>query len=81
MAAVPLAAPMHSALRHKTGKTGKNKDSSAPAIATTTRLTPAAITASVQGGVRPWWQQGSSVTTRVPPRARSPAWAEDLYRE
>ncbi|MDQ1079795.1 hypothetical protein QE401_002321 [Pseudoroseomonas cervicalis] len=31
-------------------------------IATTTRATPAAISASVQGGVRPQWQQGSSVT-------------------
>ena len=30
--------------------------------ATTTRATPAAISASVQGGVRPQWQQGSSVT-------------------
>ena len=30
--------------------------------ATTTRLMPAATIASVQGGVWPWWQQGSSVT-------------------
>lgn len=28
----------------------------------TTRATFAAMRASVQGGVRPWWQQGSSVT-------------------
>ena len=32
------------------------------AIAATTRPTPAAITASVHGGVRPVWLQGSSVT-------------------
>ena len=32
---------------------------------TTTFLMPAARTASVQGGVLPSWQQGSSVTTRV----------------
>lgn len=43
-------------------------------IATTTRATPARIRASLQG-VRPWWQQGSSVTTTVPPLARAPAWA------
>ena len=30
--------------------------------ATTTRAMPAAINASVQGGERPQWQQGSSVT-------------------
>ena len=30
-------------------------------IATTTRATPAAISAPVQGGVRPVWEQGSSV--------------------
>ena len=41
--------------------------------AITTRLMPAAITASVQGGVLPWWQQGSSVTKSVAPRARGPA--------
>ena len=28
----------------------------------TTLLTPAAIKASQQGPVRPWWEQGSSVT-------------------
>ena len=28
----------------------------------TTRAMPAAITASAQGGVRPWWEQGSRVT-------------------
>ena len=43
--------------------------------ATTTRLMPALTIASVQGGVRPWWQQGSSVTYIVAPdrvgRARS----------
>ena len=44
-------------------------------MASTTRAMPAAITAWLHGGVRPWWQQGSSVTTSVPPRARSPAWA------
>ncbi len=31
-------------------------------IATITRRTPAAISASVHGGVRPWCEQGSSVT-------------------
>ena len=37
---------------------------------TTTRPMPAARIASVQGGVRPWWQQGSSETYSVaPPRS------------
>ena len=40
---------------------------------TTTRATPAATMASVQGGVRPWWAQGSSVAYSVAPRAASPA--------
>jgi len=31
-------------------------------VAATTRASPAAISASVQGGVRPVWLQGSSVT-------------------
>jgi hypothetical protein len=31
-------------------------------MATTQRVTPAAITASTHGGVRPWWAQGSRVT-------------------
>jgi len=31
-------------------------------MATTTRAMPAASSASQQGGVRPWWEQGSSVT-------------------
>ena len=31
------------------------------------------MSAPVQGPVRPWWWQGSSVTTAVPPLARSPA--------
>ena len=31
-------------------------------MAATTRLTPAATSASAQGGVRPWWLQGSRVT-------------------
>ena len=39
------------------------------AIAATTRRTPDRSTASVQGGVFPQWQHGSSVTTSVPPRA------------
>ena len=39
----------------------------------TTRPTPAAITASEHGGVRPKWLHGSSVTYSVAPRARSPA--------
>ncbi len=39
----------------------------------TTRETPARRTASVQGGVRPWWLQGSIVTYMLAPRALSPA--------
>ena len=35
--------------------------------ATTTRATPAAISASQHGGVRPWWLHGSSVTSAVAP--------------
>ena len=31
-------------------------------MARTTRAIPAPINDSVQGGVRPWWQQGSKVT-------------------
>src|ERR1019366_6303697 len=42
-------------------------------MAATQREIPAATTASVQGGVRPWWQHGSKETTRVAPRAASPA--------
>src|SRR5438309_2287750 len=42
-------------------------------IAATTRATPAARIASVQGGVLPWWAHGSRFSTRVAPRARSPA--------
>src|SRR5438552_8186216 len=42
-------------------------------MAATTRVTPAAMIASVQGGVFPWCAQGSRFTTRVAPRARSPA--------
>ena len=34
---------------------------------------PAAMSASVQGGVLPWWAHGSRFTTRVAPRARAPA--------
>ena len=41
-------------------------------IAITTRPTPAAISASAQGGVRPWCEQGSSVTTTVAPRTSAP---------
>jgi hypothetical protein len=41
--------------------------------AITTRRTPAATSASAHGPVRPVWLHGSSVTTAVPPRARSPA--------
>ena len=33
------------------------------------RPMPAATTASVHGGVLPWWQHGSSVTYIVAPRA------------
>ena len=39
----------------------------------TTRATPAVMIASVQGGVRPKWLHGSSVTYIVAPRAASPA--------
>src|SRR5690606_35345021 len=42
-------------------------------VAITTRATPDRSTASVHGGVRPWWLHGSSVTYSVAPRARSPA--------
>src|SRR5712664_2403324 len=41
--------------------------------AATTRATPAARIASVHGGVLPWCAHGSRFTTRVAPRARSPA--------
>ena len=47
--------------------------SSGSSSATTTRATPAAISASAQGGVRPWWEHGSSVVYAVAPRARAPA--------
>ena len=40
---------------------------------TTTRATPASISASAQGGVRPWWEQGSSVVTTVAPPGLVPA--------
>ena len=40
---------------------------------TTTRATPAATSARLQGGVRPWWLQGSSVTYAVAPAAACPA--------
>ena len=46
---------------------------SGSATATTTRATPAAISASAHGPVRPVCAHGSRVTTAVPPRARSPA--------
>ena len=45
-------------------------------VATTTRATPASISARVQGGVRPKWLHGSSVQTTVAPRARSPGCGE-----
>jgi hypothetical protein len=38
-----------------------------------TRATPAARMASVHGGVRPKWSQGSRVVKRSAPRARGPA--------
>ena len=41
-------------------------------MAAITRRTPAASTASVHGGVLPWWQHGSSVTYSVAPRADLP---------
>ena len=44
----------------------------------TTRATPAATRASAQGGVRPWWEQGSRVQTTVAPRAASPAAARAI---
>jgi hypothetical protein len=40
-----------------------------------TAAIPAAINASAQGGVRPQWLQGSSVTKTSAPRAASAAWA------
>ena len=42
-------------------------------MAATTRATPASISASAQGGVRPWCEQGSRLMYSVAPRARSPA--------
>ena len=39
----------------------------------TTRATRAAMSASAQGGVRPVWEQGSSVTYTVAPSADSVA--------
>ena len=42
-------------------------------MAAKTRPTPARSTASVQGGVLPWWRHGSRVTYSVAPRAASPA--------
>ena len=36
--------------------------SSGSSMPTTTLLTPAAMMASLQGGVRPWWAHGSRVT-------------------
>ncbi len=38
---------------------------------TTTRATPASISASAHGGVRPWCEQGSRVLYTVAPRARA----------
>src|SRR5207248_440713 len=46
---------------------------SGSATAATTRATPAARIASVQGGVVPWCAHGSRFTTSVAPRARGPA--------
>eukprot|EP00197_Chlamydomonas_leiostraca_P002813 CAMPEP_0202857232 /NCGR_PEP_ID=MMETSP1391-20130828/255_1 /ASSEMBLY_ACC=CAM_ASM_000867 /TAXON_ID=1034604 /ORGANISM="Chlamydomonas leiostraca, Strain SAG 11-49" /LENGTH=185 /DNA_ID=CAMNT_0049536011 /DNA_START=56 /DNA_END=613 /DNA_ORIENTATION=- len=40
---------------------------------TTTRDTPASTSARLQGGVRPWWLHGSSVTYAVAPLASLPA--------
>src|SRR5664280_133194 len=45
----------------------------AASTATTTRRIPAAMIASVHGGVRPWWAHGSRVTYMVPDRADVPA--------
>ena len=47
---------------------------SGSSIPTTTRLTPASISASAQGGVRPVCEHGSSVTHTVDPGAEAPAW-------
>ena len=52
--------------------------SSGSAQPMTTRATPAATRASAQGGVRPWWEQGSRVHTTVAPRAASPAAARAI---
>ena len=41
--------------------------------ATTTLATPASISATLHGPVRPVWLHGSRVTTAVAPRAREPA--------
>src|SRR6516162_3232653 len=44
-----------------------------PSPATPPRRTPAAISASTQGGVCPQWQHGSRLTWATAPRAASPA--------
>ena len=41
-------------------------------LVATTRLIPAAINASQHGPVRPWWEQGSSVTYAVAPTTEFP---------
>ena len=46
---------------------GRTPSSVGSSEATTTRSMPAFTIASVQGGVWPWWQQGSSVTYIVAP--------------
>ena len=48
--------------------------------ATTTRASPASRIASVQGGVWPWWQQGSSETYSVAPRTSASPQAASAAR-
>ena len=47
---------------------------------TTTRAMPASISASVQGGVCPWWQHGSSETYIVAPRVSASPQAASASR-
>ena len=76
-----LTARASSASRPPSTSTPDSRRNVAPPIATglvsacanTTRTTPASTRAREHGPVRPVWLHGSSVTTAVAPRARSPA--------
>ncbi len=78
---VRLIACASSTRRPPSTSTPASRSRAAPPTATgfasvwanTTRRTPAAISASLHGPVRPVWLHGSRVTTAVAPRAASPA--------